>query len=51
MPRRLSKAWSACRGLALALLFVFTIRPAAAEWHVADFQSTVAVDPGSACQH
>ena len=44
MPRPLPRAWFACRGLAVALLLVFTIRPAAAEWHVADFQATVAVD-------
>jgi uncharacterized membrane protein len=30
--------------MAIALLLAFTIRPAAAEWHVADFQATVAVD-------
>jgi uncharacterized membrane protein len=30
--------------MAMALLLVFTLRPAAAEWHVADFQASVAVD-------
>lgn len=44
MPKPFPRAWFACRGLAMALLLVFTIRPAAAEWHVADFQATVAVD-------
>jgi uncharacterized membrane protein len=44
MPKRFPSSWFACRGLAMALLLVFTLRPAAAEWHVADFQATVAVD-------
>jgi uncharacterized membrane protein YgcG len=44
MPKPFPTAWLACRGLAIALLLAFTIRPAAAEWHVADFQATVAVD-------
>jgi hypothetical protein len=44
MPKSFPRAWFACRGLAIALLLAFTIRPAAAEWHVADFQATVAVD-------